>query len=69
MQVLSGGVWYVPANCREGELQSALRRRGGDHGLMEPEAASVWRALKSTKAALKPDRPHASLCISTLQIP
>ena len=60
MQVLSGGVWYVPANCRAGELQSVLRRRCGDHGLMEPKAAFVWHALKPTKAALKPDRPHAS---------
>ena len=55
------GVWYVPANCRAGELQSVLRRRDGDHGLMEPKAASVWHALKATKAALKPDRPHSAL--------
>ena len=54
MQVLSGDMWSVPANCRAGELQSVLRRRDGDHELIEPKAASVWRALKPTKAALMP---------------
>ena len=68
MQVLSGGVWSVPANCRAGELQSVLRRRDGDHELIEPKAASVWRALKPTRAALMPEISHASLCISTSQI-